>query len=743
MIENNEKYQLVSSLLEKLKTNKEISLDEYKELLENNYELLSFYSNEQQFYNLGLSVVCHVSEYLPADNLLISLLEDNIEASRVFLYDDMLERTKNIQIKRNIFSSFIKHTYTLDTDTVLTKDQKKLFEEFQKHRKIIVSAPTSFGKSRIVEEIIIHNNYKSIVIVLPTIALLSETFIKFNLNPKISEKYNIVNSLTSAENLNASENTILIFTPEKMDLFLDENPSYKIDFFVMDEIYKIDEGDERSKIFTNCLYRLSKQGSDFYLIGPYFEKFSQRFIEKTNSNFLKFTAEIVQKDIYDFSKINYNDEILISNKKIKRLKSKERILLNVLKHIDGQSLVYIGRKDSVESKARKIAEQRERKFENELINYIKENIAEDWSLVNCLEKGVAFHHGAVPKYIQTEIIDAFNKNENNIEILVSTTTLTEGVNTSAKNVIIFDNTKGDLDLTGFDVKNIKGRAGRFLVHFVGRVIYLDSIHEENKEIIEFSYYDNNELTEEELIQVKMEDLDKDNLIRRERIELLLKKHKVPFTLIKRNKFIPIQKQISLIDFLRNNTPLLDDLFFTENLPQKEVLRKILYICYNYLFNEKDKNNKNYTIDNLIRLTNYYVYKRPSIKELIKEQRGKKTDTRIRQAFNLITHYFEFALPKYLTAFENIFNFVYSEFKNPSSEEKINLKYLITFLEYGFVNPHEIALKEVGLPNDIIKKVSDKFSDCNTIQDIKLKFKYNNSLINNLSDFEKRIFRKYV
>ena len=501
-------------------------MSEYKELLENNYELLSFYSNDQQFYNLGLSVICHTSEYLPDDNLLIFLLEDNIEASRVFLYDIMLEKTKDIRIKRNIFSSFVKYTYTLDEDTVLTKDQKKLFEEFQKHRRIIVSAPTSFGKSRIVEEIIIHNNYKSIAIVLPTIALLSETFIKFNLNSKISGKYNIVNSLTSAENLNVNENNILIFTPEKMDLFLDKNPKYRIDFFVIDEIYKIDEGDERSKIFTNCLYRLSKQNCDFYLIGPYFEKFSQQFIEKTNSNFLKFTSEIVQKDIFDFSQINYDDEIVINGKKIKRLRSKERLLLNILKHIDDQTLVYIGRKDSVEAKARKIAEKRESRFESELINYIKENIAEDWSLVTCLEKGVAFHHSAVPKYIQTEIIDAFNSSESEIEVLVSTTTLTEGVNTSAKNVIIYDNTKGGIDLTGFDVKNIKGRAGRFLVHFVGRVIYLDNVHEGNKEIIEFSYYDNNELTVEELIQVNKEDLNKDNLSRRERIESLLKPESV-------------------------------------------------------------------------------------------------------------------------------------------------------------------------------------------------------------------------
>src|SRR6185312_8571095 len=130
--------------------------------------------------------------------------------------------------------------------------------------------------------------------------------------------------------------------------------------------------------------------------------------------------------------------------------------------------------------------------ESELIDYISENISENWSLVECLKAGIAFHHGSLPKYIQTEIIDLFNSGE--LDAIVCTSTIIEGVNTTAKNVIIYDQYKGPDELTGFDVKNIKGRAGRFLSHFIGNIYSLVPLKEdENKGIIEFGFYDNEEL----------------------------------------------------------------------------------------------------------------------------------------------------------------------------------------------------------------------------------------------------------
>lgn len=56
-----------------------------------------------------------------------------------------------------------------------------------------------------------------------------------------------------------------------------------------------------------------------------------------------------------------------------------------------------------------------------------------------IEKGIGVHHGLVPKYIQNEIIDLFNNGV--LKVLISTTTITEGVNTTAKNMVVLSHKK--------------------------------------------------------------------------------------------------------------------------------------------------------------------------------------------------------------------------------------------------------------------------------------------------------------
>jgi helicase len=728
-------------LLDALKENKVLPFNDFKNLLEIGHSLLEYQSNDAESYNIALSIICHSAEYLPESSFLRQLLNDCIAASRVFLYNDMVvnkNETYLASVQPCIFNTFSEAYYTLDTQTILTKEQKLLFNIFREKRRIIVSAPTSFGKSRIVQEIISDNNYKNIAIVLPTIALLNETYSKFKEN-KLLASYKLINSIN---NITLGDKNIFILTPEKMDLLLDQYSDIKIDFFTMDEIYKIQDDLERKKIFTHCLYRLSKKNCDFYLIGPYFESFSSSFIEKTKSHFIKFTGEIVQKDVFDITTISFGEKYLINNKTFKRLKGKDLNLLNILSAVEEQTLIYIGRRDSVESRAKQIAEKKIAHNQTDLIEYIKQNISAEWSLVKCLEKGVGFHHSAIPKYIQSEIVDSFNTGK--IEVVVCTSTLTEGVNTAAKNVIIYDNFKGKPDnlLTGFDVKNIKGRAGRFYSHFIGNVYGLEPLKKDSDEKnIEFSYFDNKNMESEEVIQVDKKELANQNLDLRKNIESQLKKENIPFELIKNNKFIALENQILLIRHLRENVDLLKKIYFDGSMPNKEELDTIILLCHEFLFNKQDRESNNFWKWELLKQTKYYLYKSPSIKQLISNQKGEKVDTKVRNAFSLITHFFEFALPKYFTAFENIFNFVYGE--KIKLGNGISLKYLITKLEFGFVNNHEIAFKEAGLPNDIISKIQNNFKECKSLEEIRVKIKFNPFLLNSLSPFEKKIFNRYI
>ena len=117
---------------------------------------------------------------------------------------------------------------------------------------------------------------------------------------------------------------------------------------------------------------------------------------------------------------------------------------------------------------------------NIFIEHLENQFGNEWIITKALKHGIGVHHGLVPKYIQKEIINLFNSGK--LLVLISTTTITEGVNTTAKNIIITSNKKGSKQLRNFDAKNIAGRAGRFLKHYSGRIIIINNDFEKTMEI---------------------------------------------------------------------------------------------------------------------------------------------------------------------------------------------------------------------------------------------------------------------
>src|SRR5690606_34179734 len=107
------------------------------------------------------------------------------------------------------------------------------------------------------------------------------------------------------------------------------------------------------------------------------------------------------------------------------------------------------------------------RFKYPLIEWIIDNISNEWTVLKNLSYNIGFHDGALQKHISTAIIDYFN--QGHLKYLFCTSTIIEGVNTSAKNIVYFDETKGGIPIDFFDYSNIKGRAGRMMEHYVGNI----------------------------------------------------------------------------------------------------------------------------------------------------------------------------------------------------------------------------------------------------------------------------------
>lgn len=383
----------------------------------------------------------------------------------------------------------------------LHRYQKSILDMFQKNRqnRFFLSATTSFGKTYLVYEIIRKMEYNNILLIFPTLALLSE-----NINKIFTEKYAWIRNQYKIHTLSdasswSDHGNLMIYTPERYLSFLDKNPDKYFDFVFIDEAYKIDneylqEGEEKENE-RDVAYRIAsffamkEVDIDCLFAGPYLNIDNS----ENSSSFLLFLHE------YGITPLNYNDyeivskiEVSIGQKKslktdglnitFKSTKKGERFreLVQQLCNYGENMIAYCYSRSSVEKYAYELigSIEAEKDVQQQYMPLLKhlDNLfggrGKEWIVTKAIKAGIGVHHGLVPKYIQNEIIKLFN--EGILKIIIATTTITEGVNTSAKNIIVLSHKKGSKLLKKFDAQNIEGRAGRFLKHYRGRVFIIDN-----------------------------------------------------------------------------------------------------------------------------------------------------------------------------------------------------------------------------------------------------------------------------
>lgn len=148
-----------------------------------------------------------------------------------------------------------------DQEIVFHRVQGEVFRRLMEGENVILSAPTSFGKSRIVDAVLATRRFTNVAVIVPTIALIDETRRRLS---AFKEIYKLVTQIGQ----NPAGRNILILTAERFNGF-EELP--KIDFFVIDEFYKLgDRSEDQSRMvaLNHAFYRLQKTGAQFYLLGP-------------------------------------------------------------------------------------------------------------------------------------------------------------------------------------------------------------------------------------------------------------------------------------------------------------------------------------------------------------------------------------------------------------------------------------------------------------------------------------------
>jgi len=156
--------------------------------------------------------------------------------------------SENLPIALKIMSNRVRINNSVivnDQVLALNRFQKKVYDASRIADAISLSAPTSAGKSFILYQLLIEElkqENTNIVYLVPTRALISQ--VEEDLSKLIIEnELNDVNLTTvPLQNENEKETNLFVFTQERLHWYLHQSTDKRIDFLLVDEAHKIDNG---------------------------------------------------------------------------------------------------------------------------------------------------------------------------------------------------------------------------------------------------------------------------------------------------------------------------------------------------------------------------------------------------------------------------------------------------------------------------------------------------------------------
>lgn len=489
-------------------------------------------------------------EYLRNKNL-EAFYSNNLELSP----ENMMNLGLNMYInnrkyfKREIYNIFNQSKF--NDKKVLHPQQVEVLNFLLEGNNMLLSAPTSFGKTFIALEYMTRSTFSNIVFVVPTLALMNELSSK--IRKKFGKEYNIITN--SFENLNGKN--IFILVPERIDQnFLIEITNVPIDLLVFDEIYKLKRrnsdnkknSDKRLISLNKGYFDIVNKANQVILLGPFIKeiKFERT---KLNENIVKYYS--------DYAPV-YIKTLFINDDRNNFIKSNINVNSSKLIYFDSPNSIY--------------------KFcsENELVSNVDLNnsltiwcdkyISADWLPSKMLKKGIGIHHGNIPTFMRKYVENLYNNKE--IVNMLCTSTLLEGINTPTEQLIIYDSKK----LSAFQTNNLIGRVGRLDTFKQGLIYYFDKnleqyiLGDDKYETIEI-VAESNEIDDlEELLYLEKEQklLNEKQLQQLQNLEQKLKSYNKTIDQLKKTDAFNIDSLNLFLDNIENLFILLEKLFKSIN-----------------------------------------------------------------------------------------------------------------------------------------------------------------------------------
>jgi hypothetical protein len=382
-------------------------------------------------------------------------------------------------------------------ERTLTDFQVRLIDRLREGKPVSISAPTSAGKSFALSldivDAIAGGAAKVIVYVVPTRALIRQVMNDLLARLREADLHGVAVSSapTPLDEEQMAAGVVYVLTQERlMSLLYSPDGQVRIDRIYVDEAQEIGD-EERGMILHSAVREVIRSfpaipvcfaspltSNPNFLFGE-FEMDGQghSFVERQApvSQIVVVLDEVKgSTDLIDVRVLTPAGPRDVGRVQVPfefrgvrdRLAGTARFFTGV-----GEStIVYANGAAEAMDIAMELADQIDEKVTDQevldLRDFVRQHIHGSYALVDTLAKGVAFHYGKMPHIIRGQVEDLLRKRK--LKFVVCTSTLLQGINLPAKNIIIMAPRKGPGRPMGSpDFWNLAGRAGRLRETFNG------------------------------------------------------------------------------------------------------------------------------------------------------------------------------------------------------------------------------------------------------------------------------------
>lgn len=389
-----------------------------------------------------------------------------------------------------------------DKPVVLTDFQHRLWTKLIGRNRLAVAAPTSAGKSFVLQNFLAtrldESDECTVVYIVPTRALISQVSrdLRGLLGPQPPHANPIeVVTIPIESGMPLPRRAVYVMTQERLQLMLSQHQDFCSDLIVIDEAHAIAEGSRGILlhwVIEELLSRAPRAQILFASPGvSNLDVFGRVLglsdIEPMPSRELTVAQNFLQVCVDNgpegaialyLRERGFGSTLIARRHLGRRTVTRVEKLVNVACAFGERAvnIVYANGAGDAEDIALKLAGRFQDRdptpAQEALATMIAEAVHESYALVECVRKGVGFHYSNIPTQVRQAIEKAVA--DGVIDYLVCTSTLLQGVNLPAKNVFMCRPEKGShVPLESVDFWNLSGRAGRLLKEFQGNIFLID------------------------------------------------------------------------------------------------------------------------------------------------------------------------------------------------------------------------------------------------------------------------------